>query len=437
MPTPDQPDDRAENSPDVPRELIRESNLVLRIGNLMLGAGTSSLRVRTAMLRLSRALDIDHLQAQISFTNIVVTTHRQSIFRTQAGEITTPGVNADRIRAIQHFARGLPERMPADDVSARLNAIEARPALHPTWLVALAVGFACVSVGFLSGGNWRELLAVFIAAIAAFAVHRRLLAWRLNLFGSVVTSTVVASLVYLAASWFTHGFSLENTPRMVAGFIAASIFLVPGFPLFTGALDLARLDLQAGIGRMTYAALVMLSIGIGAWMVASIAGLDPTAPPPVLLDPFWLWTLRVVASFGAVFGWAVMFNSPTREALGSGLVAIAGSVVRLVLIDLGAMDHVATFVGALVMGILCHMVGRWFGLTRLIMLVPTLLVMIPGTPALQTLLHFNSGDLFSALGSGIFVVLQVIAMVCGLVASMMMLDPGWAFTRRDSAIVPR
>ena len=424
--------DRDDPTEQTPRELIRESDLVLRIGNLMLGAGTSSLRVRTAMLRLSRALGIDHLQAQISFTNIVVTTHRKAIFRTQAGEVTTPGVNADRIRAIQQFARSLPASMPADEVSEQLNRIESKPALHPTWLVALAVGFACVSVGFLSGGHWRELLAVFIAAVAAFAVHRRLLAWRLNLFGSVVVSTLTASLVYLAASWFTHGLELANTPRMVAGFIAASIFLVPGFPLFTGALDLARLDLQAGIGRMAYAALVMLSIGIGAWIVASLAGLAPTAPPPVLLDPGWLWTLRVVASFGAVYGWAVMFNSPTREALGSGVVAIFGSVVRLVLIDAGVLEHVATFVGALVMGVLCHAVARWFGLTRLIMLVPTLLVMIPGTPALQTLLHFNSGDLFSALGSGIFVALQVIAMVCGLVASMMMLDPGWAFTRKDT-----
>lgn len=427
------PFDRDESREDTPRELIRESNLVLRIGNLMLGAGTSSLRVRTAMLRLSRALDIDHLQAQISFTNIVVTTHRDSIFRTQAGEITTPGVNADRIRAIQHFARNLPAQITPAEASEKLNQIEAKPALHSFWVVALAVAFACVSVGFLSGGHWRELVAVFVAGLSAFAVHRRLLGWRLNLFGSVVGSTLVASVVYLAASWFTHDFTLENSPRMVAGFIAASIFLVPGFPLFTGALDLTRLDLQAGMARLTYAALAMLSIGVGAWVVASVAGLEPTSPPAVLLDPFWLWTLRGIASFGAVFGWAVMFNAPRREALGSGLVAVVGSVVRLVLIDLGTMEHVATFVGALVMGILCHAVARWFGLTRLIMLVPTLLVMIPGTPALQTLLHFNSGDLFSALDSGIFVVLQVIAMVCGLVASMMTLDPGWAFTRRDTA----
>ncbi|MGA4670634.1 threonine/serine ThrE exporter family protein [Propionibacteriaceae bacterium Y1923] len=430
-PTSDPPDEQDY------RELIRESNLVLRTGNLMLGAGTSSLRVRTAMLRVSRALGIEHMQATISFTNIVVTTHQRTLFRTLVGEVTTPGVNADRIRAIQKFARGLPARADATDVTAQLDRIEARPPVHPAWMVTLAVGLACISVGFLGGGGWRELLAVFVAAMASYSLHRQLLARKLNLFGSVVLSTLTASLVYLAVSWFSHGMVLESTPRMVAGFIAASIFLVPGFPLFTGSLDLARLDLQAGIGRLTYAALVMLSIGIGAWVVASVAGLVPTPPPPVVLDPVWLWTLRVLASFGAVFGWAIMFNSPWPEAVWSGMIAIVGSMVRLLLLEAGTLEHVATFVGALVMGVLCHAVGRWFGLTRLIMLVPVMLVMIPGSPALQALLHFNSGDLFSALGSGIFVVLQVIAMVCGLVASMMVLDPAWAFTRRDSAILKR
>ena len=419
-----------------PRDLIRASNLVLRTGNMMLGAGTSSLRVRTAMQRVARSLGIDHLQAQITFTTIVVTVHRRAIFRTQAGEVTTPGVDADRIRAIQHFARGLPERQSVEEITDKLNEIESRRALHPTWLLALAVGMACMSVGFLNGAGWRELIAVLAAGTASFAVHRRLLRWRLNLFGSVVISTLVASLVYVSAAFAIHGGELESTPRLVAGFVAASVFLVPGFPLMTGALDLARLDLQAGIGRMAYAGMVMLSIGVGSWMIASVVGLQPSDPPPVLVDQWLLWTLRIAASFLAVYGWATMFNSPWREAVGSGAVAIVGSLLRLAMLDAGVPEHVATFAGALTVGILCHGIARWFGLTRLIMLVPTLLVMIPGAPALQALLHFNSGDLFGTLFNGIFVVLQVIAMVCGLVASMMLLDPAWAFTRKET-VPPR
>jgi len=60
-----------------------------------------------------------------------------------------------------------------------------------------------------------------------------------------------------------------------------------------------------------------------------------------------------------------------------------------------------------------------------------LLVMIPGAPGVRALMYFNSGGLMEALGNGIVVVLQAIAMVAGLAAAMMLTDPEWAFTRPD------
>lgn len=413
-----------------PRDLIRRSHLIVRTGNMMLGAGTSSLRVKEAMQDVAASLGVERLQAQITFTSIVVSVYRRGIFRTQAGEITTPGVNADKIRALQHTARHLPPDAAPDDIDRRLDEIARRRPLYPQWLTTVVVGLACVSVGFLNNGGWQELIAVLAGAMAAYRVHQRLTAWQLNLLGSVVISTAVASVIYLVVAWLTHGGELHG-PRLAAGFVAAAIFLVPGFPLFTGSLDLARLDLQAGLGRVAYAALVMLSIGIGSWAVASASGITPAAVPELTGPTGLIWTLRVLASFLAVFGWATMFNAPWRECVASGLVAVPGSVVRLVMIDAGIAQHIATFTGALIIGVLCHVIARWFDLTRLIMLVPTLLVMIPGGPALRSLLYFNSGDLMSALANGIIVVLQIIAMVCGLVVSMMMHDPGWAFSRPD------
>ena len=91
-----------------PRELIRRSDLVMRTGNLMLGAGTSSLRVRQAMQRTAARLGLGRMQAQITFTTIIATVYRDGIFRTQVGEVTTPAVNADRIRQIQTLTRHLP-----------------------------------------------------------------------------------------------------------------------------------------------------------------------------------------------------------------------------------------------------------------------------------------------------------------------------------------
>ena len=58
------------------------------VPTLMLGAGTSSRRVKAVMRAVASALDIDSLQAQVTFTDIVATVVRRGIFRTQVAEVT-------------------------------------------------------------------------------------------------------------------------------------------------------------------------------------------------------------------------------------------------------------------------------------------------------------------------------------------------------------
>lgn len=414
-----------------PVHLIRRSDAVLRAGTLMLGAGTSSRRVKAVMRSVASALDIDSLQAQVTFTDIVLTVVRRGIFRTQVAEVTKPGVNAERIALLHHLGGDLRPRMPVDEVSARLEDIAARRPLYPPWLLTVVVALACASITLLNNGGWREVSAVLPASAAAFTVHRLLGRHQVNLLATIVISTALASSLFLAFAWVLGGFHADGSLRVVAGLVGAAIFLVPGFPLVTGGLDVVRLDLEAGVARLAYAGLVMLSMGVGTWSVASLAGVSPVAVPPLDVPAAGQWALRVGASFLAVLGWAMMFNAPGRVAIVSGLIAVAGNVLRLGLGDLGWAGHVATFFGALLIGLVCHWVGWLWRLPVLIMTVPTLLVMIPGAPGVRALMYFNSGDLMSALGNGIGVVLQAMAMVAGLAAAMMLTDAEWAFTRPD------
>ena len=74
------------------------------------------------------------------------------------------------------------------------------------------------------------------------------------------------------------------------------------------------------------------------------------------------------------------------------------------------------------------------GMTKIIMTVPTLLVSIPGSSALRTLIYFDRADVTSAIESGVSTVLVVIAMIAGLSGARMLTDPEWAFTRQDPAL---
>ena len=218
---------------------------------------------------------------------------------------------------------------------------------------------------------------------------------------------------------------------MAAGLVCAAIFLIPGFPLVTAGLDLTRIDLLAGVPRLAYAAMVLLALTIGVWLVVSLSGASPDVVPPLDLPAALVWTALLAASFFAVFGWATMFNSPLPVAVASGVVALLGNIPRLLLLEAGVKPHIATFVCCFVTGLLCALAGRLFDLNKIIMTVPTVLVTIPGASALRTLIYFDRADVTQAMQHGVATVLAVIAMVAGLSGARMLTDPEWAFTHDD------
>lgn len=413
-----------------PRHLIRRSHVVLRAGSLMLGAGTSALRVREVMAAVARTVGVDNLHAQVTFTTIVLTVERRGIFRTQVAE-TRPSVNADRIAMLQRFAHDLPERATVAEVEAGLDAIERTPRRYPAWVLVLLVALACASIAVLSNGGVREVLAVLPASAIAYGLHRWLTRLQLNHLAVVLTSAAVASGLYVGVAGLMSAVLGSPSPRLAAGFICASIFLIPGFPLVTAGLDLTRVDLDTGLPRLTYAAMVVLSIAIGVWLVAALAGISPDPVGPIVGHPVIVWSAQIAASFFAVFGWATMFNVPPRTALASGVVAVLGNVPRLLMLAGGVKPHVATFVACVMFGLLCAVAARWFSMTKIIMTVPTLLVSIPGSSALRTLIYFDQADVTSAMASGVSTVLVVIAMIAGLSGARMLTDKEWAFTRPD------
>lgn len=410
-----------------PVDLIRRTELVMRAGLLMLGAGTSSLRVGEVMRHVGRALELDNVEARISFTDIGLTTSRDGIHRTQVAQVPGPAVNADRIAALQELTRDLPVPSTPDEVARRLGRIAGRRPLYPTWLLTIMVALACASVTVLSSGGPHEVAAVLPASATGFWVLRRLNRARVNVLASILVAASVSCAVYVLVAWLLAA-TWGPSPRLAAGFVCSAIFLIPGFPLVTGGLDLGRIDLHAGIPRLVYAGLVLLAITLGLWLLTRTSGVQPDLVPPLVGPPVLLWGARVAASFFAVLGWAMMFNSPMRPALASAGIAVVCNVPRLVALDHHVANHVATFWSCFAIGLLCALVGTLLDLEKIIMTVPTVLVSIPGSSALRSMVYFDRQDVLPAVANLVATVMVVIAMVAGLSAARMLTDPEWALT---------
>ncbi len=412
-----------------PLHLIARSDAVLRMGALMLASGTGSFRVQQAMGRVARAIGIDSMHAQVGLTDIVATTTRGPIFRTQVTDIPTPGVDANRIALLERIWRGIEPGTTVAELNRELDRIEATPKLYRPIGVVGAAALACCGFAFLNNGTWTECLAVAVAAAIGKAVQILLSRRHLNTLGVVMLSGLVACASFVGGirllEMLPHGGPLLHD----AAFTSAILFLVPGFPLIAAALDLARLDIQAGVARMVYAVLVLLSASFGAWIVAGILDLAPSPEPPLDLPASLRTVLWLVASFAGVFGFAVTFNTPIGLAvLAAGIGAVA-NVPRLWLIDGGLADQAAAGLATFAVGVLAHAVTRRIAAPRITLSVPAVLIMIPGAPIYRALVFFHQDQIGLAVENGVQAVFIVMSLAVGLAIARMVTDPQWTRDR--------
>lgn len=412
-----------------PVELIRQSGAVLRMGKAMLSSGTGSYRVKTAMQQVARAFGLDRHEAHVTLTEITATSHRGAIFRTEVAEVRSIGVNAHRLGELTAVANGLQPGATVDEVNRELDRIEALPPLYPALANALFAAVACGAFAFLNNGGVIEVVGVFIAAGLGQYVRRFFLHRKFNQFGVTMIAAAVACLAYLGFVLALDALAGGAGASHEAGYISAVLFLVPGFALVTGALDLAKLDFSAGVARTVYAMIILISAAIAVWAVSWVTGLSADPAPAADIPHALLVTLRLVASALGVLGFALMFNSPFRMALGAAAIGMVANVLRLELAGLGVAMQAATMIATLVVGLMAAWVAPALKVPRITVSVPAVVIMVPGAAVYRAVLGLNNGDAEVAVTSGIQAIFVVISIAIGLAVARMLTDRTWAYER--------
>ncbi len=416
-------------------DLIRRSGAALQVGKLSLSGGTGSYRVKASMARIARAMGVERHEAHVTITEITTTSHRGLSFRTEVAESRSVGVNADRLALIERMVTRFERRydktgvpVPVDDVLDAVGAIAARPPLYSAFLNALWAGIACAAFAFLNNGGPVEIGGVLVAAWLGQLVRRSMLHRGYNPFGVTMLAAAVACFTYLGLVTGLHELGALST-RHEAGYVSSVLFLIPGFPLVAGALDLARLDFSAGLSRLTYALMILTSAALAVWAVSSLVGLQPDPPPPPALGAAALWGLRFVASFLGVLGFALMFNSPWPMALLAATIGMLANVGRLLLVDNGVVAQAAAASAALVVGLLASYLAPRLDVPRVTVAVPAVVIMVPGVLAYRAVFHMTEGQTLDALAYGVQAALVVVALSIGLAVARMLTDRTWAFDR--------
>ncbi len=414
-----------------PIELVRQSGAIIRMGRLMLSAGTASYRVKEAMQRAAQALGVTRHHAHVTLTEITATSHRGPIFRTEVTEVRQVTVNADRIARLDRLKEELSPGWTVERFNAALDAIEAKRPPYSAWANAAFAGLACGAFAVLNNARLFEIIAVMVAATLGQFLRRALVHRGFNHFGTSMIAATTAATGYLLGVAVINALPM-GVATQSAGYVSAVLFLVPGFAIITGALDLAKLDFSAGVSRTAFAVMIFIASGIGIWGVSLAAGLQPGPGEPFAVSGGTVVAIRAIASLVGVLGFALMFNASFGMALAASVIGALANVARLWMVDHGLMIQAATVIACVGVGVLAATGSRWWKYPHITLSVPATLIMIPGARVYKTMVSLNEGISADAIVTGLDATLILLSIAVGLVIAKLITDPAWSFEKRRS-----
>jgi uncharacterized membrane protein YjjP (DUF1212 family) len=400
-------------------------DVLLRYGALMLRAGDAAFRVHDAVERLARRLGIDDLNLLVTVTGMTATARRGGEQITLVRHVGPLGINAWRLGSLERLADEQPTGLTPGALGAKLDAIEAAAREHPIAVVAVAVGFASAAFSYLNGGNPAGVLAAFVAGGVGQLLRSLLLGRHFNQYAVTAFCAAVAAGLYCAAAALLAHAGLQ--PGHGVGVIAAVLFLIPGFPLVAALLDLLQHQTAAGVVRLAYGTTLLLAAAFGLAMIVIVADVAIPVPEPRSTDLALTVVLRGAASLLGGCGFAALYNSTNRTALAVGILALLGNELRLGLQDAGTIQPVATFAGALLVGLLASAVRGRLQEPRMVLTVPGIIIMVPGSYVFQSVVLFNQGNALGGLQAAVQAGFVVGAMALGLATSRFISERKWRY----------
>lgn len=354
----------------------------------------------------------------------------QSSEKKRNGKQPTPAVAQST-----YTSQTKPTPLTVGQVHSRLDIIEKRSPLYPAWFAGIASAMACASFVFLLGGGPIDMLGAFLGAGIGQWLRRKLFARRLNQFFVTFICVLVAGFVCMEALRLL-GLFYPPALHHDTAYIGAMLFVIPGFPLIMGGLDMAKMDFPSGVQRLTYTLTIILIATLAGWCVAYVMVLQPDSFEPLGLNPFVNNALRFVAAFVGVWGFSVLFNSPQRMCLTAASIGAIADTVRLIMVDNGVPVEGAAFLGALLAGLLAtawraSVRHGWLpphlDYPRTCLTVPSIVIMVPGMYMYQAMFHLAQFDTQDAIDWIFRAFMVIICLPIGLATARILTDKAWRY----------
>jgi uncharacterized membrane protein YjjB (DUF3815 family) len=241
---------------------------------------------------------------------------------------------------------------------------------------------------------------------------------------------MVAPLAAVVASFSAAALprlGLHATSDVVT--LAALVTFLPGMALTIGVRELATQHLQSGVANTANALVQLLGLVVGVAVGRSIAvswfGLSHQAAPHTGFSG-----THVLAALAAGIAFSVTLRAQSRAAP----VMCSATVLAIVAYAAGKAllgPPAGVFVAALTIGVYGGLVGALLRRSPLVLIVPGVLMLVPGSAGFNSLLQLLTGQTVSGIEAGFDTFVTAMSIAYGLMVSAVILP------RRFTELSPR
>jgi uncharacterized membrane protein YjjP (DUF1212 family) len=392
----------------------RAIDYVLRLGRALHAYGYTSPALERALVTASSRLGLVG-QFFSTPTSIFVAFGNGSQQRTFLTRVEPGGLSLGKLADIDGNARAVVDgSLSPSEALARIEAIAEQPPPFSRLLETISSGVASGAACRLLGGGTGDILVA--AGLGILVGLLGIVSGRLRVQPGLFE--LMASALVSAAALMAAAFGLGVSPAVST--LAGLIIVLPGFSLTIAMAELAARHLVSGTARLASAFTVFLAITFGVAVGRRVVTALVALPPPAAFAALPLWTLwaAVVVTPIAV---TVLLQGRARDMPWITLASVAGffggqAGAALLGPALGGC------LGALTVGLAAHLYERWVGRPALVPLVPSVLLLVPGSTGFRSLALLLDQQVVVGIDGAFATLLTAASLVAGLLLAEMIAE---------------
>jgi uncharacterized membrane protein YjjP (DUF1212 family) len=305
---------------------------------------------------------------------------------------------------------------------AELEKIEATNYDYGEVVNVLCYGIVGAGVAIFLGGNQTVIIAAGIISLAVGILVRGF--ERLNLAGHLtnVGAGFLATILANVTQYFFPSGNVEMT------LLAGLVILLPGLQITVAVNELATQNLASGTARIAGAMTTFLTMIFGVVMGYGMADWLMNLPPSNEFQPLGIeWSIAALLPIALTF--CVLFRSRIQDVSWILLsTTVAFATVKIAGVYLGPMA--ATWTAALAVGLFSNLFARYRNRPAAIMLMPGLLLLVPGSLGFFGLSQIMIND---DMAGGIKVVSTMMLIAVSIVAGLLIANAVFPVENRNKS----